>query len=46
VAASILVGVEENDTWILTHPEMKPLIEARTRALLAAFDVAGDRQRP
>jgi len=45
VAASILAGVEENDTWILTHPEMKPLIEARTRALLAAFDVAGDRQR-
>jgi NAD(P)-dependent dehydrogenase (short-subunit alcohol dehydrogenase family) len=44
VAASILTGVEENDTWILTHPEMKPLIETRTRALLAAFDVAAARR--
>ncbi len=44
VAASILTGVEEDDTWILTHPEMKPLVEARTRALLAAFDVAAARR--
>jgi len=44
VAGSILGGVEEDDTWILTHPEMKPLIEARTRALLAAFDAASARR--
>lgn len=45
VAGSILAGVQEDDTWILTHPEMKPLVESRTRALLGAFDVAAARRQ-
>ena len=45
VAASILAGVQEDDTWILTHPEMKPLVESRTRALLGAFDTAAARRQ-
>ncbi|MDG2335245.1 MAG: SDR family NAD(P)-dependent oxidoreductase [Myxococcota bacterium] len=40
VAASILAGVENDETWILTHPEMKPLVAGRTAALLEAFDRA------
>ncbi len=44
VAASILAGVQADDTWILTHPEMKPLIAARTDSLLAAFDAASARE--
>ena len=44
VAATILTGVEEGDTWILTHPEMKPLVESRTNALMSAFDTAAARR--
>ena len=40
-AEAILAGVRNNDPWILTHPEMKPPVETRVRALLAAFDAAG-----
>ena len=40
----ILAGVEENDAWILTHPEMKPVIEERMQALLGAFDTAAARR--
>ena len=43
-AAAILAGVEDDDTWTLTHPEMKPLIEARMKAILDAFDVSAARQ--
>ena len=43
-AECILAGVRENDAWILTHPEMKPVIEARMQALLGAFDTAGARR--
>ena len=39
-AERILAGVERDEAWILTHPEMKGLVEARSRALLAAFDAA------
>jgi len=45
VAASILAGVENDETWILTHPEMKPLVEGRATAMLEAFDRAAA-QRP
>jgi NAD(P)-dependent dehydrogenase (short-subunit alcohol dehydrogenase family) len=44
VAEAILAGVEADDTWILTHPEMKSLIESRSDALLAAFDAAALRR--
>lgn len=40
----ILAGVEANDAWILTHPEMKPVIEERVQALLGAFDTAAARR--
>lgn len=46
VADSILAGVQEDDTWILSHPEMKPLVESRMNALLSAFDVAAARRQP
>ncbi|MAI80203.1 MAG: short-chain dehydrogenase [Deltaproteobacteria bacterium] len=39
-ALRILAGVQANDAWILTHPEMKSMVEARTSALLTAFDEA------
>ena len=39
VATRILAGVRNNEGWILTHPEMKPMVETRTRALLTAFGV-------
>ena len=44
-AAHIMTGVEENEAWILTHPEMKPLVEGRGASLQAAFDRAADRHR-
>ena len=37
-ALYIMKGVEENEAWILTHPEMKSLVENRTASLLSAFD--------
>ena len=37
-ALYIMKGVEENEVWILTHPEMKSLVENRTASLLSAFD--------
>ncbi|MAI25869.1 MAG: hypothetical protein CMN75_07525 [Spirochaeta sp.] len=37
-AGYILKGVEENEAWILTHPEMRGLVESRMSSLLDAFD--------
>lgn len=45
-AAHIMKGVEENEAWILTHPEMKTLVEDRTSSLLAAFDREAGRREP
>ena len=39
-AERILGGVERDETWILTHPEMKGLVEKRSRALSEAFAAA------
>jgi NAD(P)-dependent dehydrogenase (short-subunit alcohol dehydrogenase family) len=33
----VLKGVQRNDLYILTHPEIRPVLEARTTALLAAL---------
>lgn len=37
VARLVLEGVRENRFWLLGHPEMKPMVEARSAQLLAAF---------
>ena len=44
-AAHIMKGVEENEAWILTHPEMKSMVEGRTGSLLAAFDREAGRRK-
>lgn len=37
VARLVLDGVRENRFWLLSHPEMKPMVEARSAELLDAF---------
>ena len=37
VGARVLEGVRRNDMYILTHPEIRPVLEARAAALLAAL---------
>ena len=37
VARVVLEGVRDNRFWLLSHPEMKPMVEARSVELLAAF---------
>ncbi len=37
VGARVLKGIRRNDMYILTHPEIRPMLEARARALLAAL---------
>ncbi|MEE3329026.1 MAG: SDR family NAD(P)-dependent oxidoreductase, partial [Myxococcota bacterium] len=44
-AGHILRGVEENEAWILTHPEMKGLVAKRASSLLAAFDREKERRQ-
>jgi len=39
-AERILTGVERDEAWILTHPEMKGLVERRSQALSEAFAAA------
>jgi NAD(P)-dependent dehydrogenase (short-subunit alcohol dehydrogenase family) len=37
-------AIEENELYILTHPEMKPLVRARFDRILGAFDRAAERR--
>jgi len=37
VGAYVLEGVRRNQLYILTHPEIRPVLEARAAALLAAL---------
>jgi NAD(P)-dependent dehydrogenase (short-subunit alcohol dehydrogenase family) len=37
IGARVLEGIQRNELYILTHPEMRPVLEARARALLAAL---------
>jgi NAD(P)-dependent dehydrogenase (short-subunit alcohol dehydrogenase family) len=37
VGRHVLEGIQRNNLYILTHPEMRPVLEARARALLAAL---------
>ncbi len=37
VGQHVLEGIRRNDLYILTHPEIRSVLEARTRALLAAL---------
>jgi NAD(P)-dependent dehydrogenase (short-subunit alcohol dehydrogenase family) len=37
VGECVLRGVRNNDLYILTHPEIRPVLEARSAALLAAL---------
>ena len=40
VAERVLEAVRDNDLYIFTHPEMRPAVEQRFAAILAAFDKA------
>ncbi len=40
VGRLVLAGVRENRPYIITHPETRPLIEERTRGILAGYDAA------
>jgi NAD(P)-dependent dehydrogenase (short-subunit alcohol dehydrogenase family) len=37
IGRRVLAGVRRNDLYILTHPEIRPVLEARAGALLAAL---------
>ncbi len=46
VGARVLRGIEHNDLYIMTHPEIRPVLEARARALVSALpDQAVDPKR-
>jgi NAD(P)-dependent dehydrogenase (short-subunit alcohol dehydrogenase family) len=38
VAEKVVAGIKENRLYILTHPETKGLVEARFRAIMAAYE--------
>ena len=40
VGEQVLRGVRRNDLYILTHPEIRPVLDARAAALLAALPAA------
>ena len=40
VAGLVLKAVQENQVYILTHPEFRPMVEARRDRILAAYDWA------
>jgi hypothetical protein len=40
VAQTVLAGVRANVLHIITHPEMKPVVEMRHAAIADAFDAA------
>jgi NAD(P)-dependent dehydrogenase (short-subunit alcohol dehydrogenase family) len=46
VGQRVLAGVRRNDLYIMTHPEIRPVLEARAAALIAALpDEAVDEAR-
>ena len=40
IAQTVLRGVRENRLYLITHPEMKPVVETRFEAITRAFDAA------
>jgi NAD(P)-dependent dehydrogenase (short-subunit alcohol dehydrogenase family) len=44
VGERVLEAVKAGELHIFTHPNMKPLVEARFQMILAAFDRAGESQ--
>ena len=40
LAQRVIEGIEDNELYIFTHPEMKGMIEARFKTILAAMDKA------
>jgi NAD(P)-dependent dehydrogenase (short-subunit alcohol dehydrogenase family) len=40
VAERVLEAVRDNDLYIFTHPELRPMVEARFANVMAAFDKA------
>ena len=40
VAARVVEAVRDNQLYVFTNPEFKPMVEARFAAILAAFDTA------
>jgi NAD(P)-dependent dehydrogenase (short-subunit alcohol dehydrogenase family) len=45
VAARVLEAVRDDLPYVITHPSWKPRVEARSRALLAAFERAAKRRQ-
>lgn len=41
VAAQVIDGIRHDRPYIITDPERRPIVEARSLALLAAFDPTG-----
>ncbi len=45
VGDAVLRGIRENADYIFTHPEFRPIIEARFQTVLAGFDAVTDGKR-
>ena len=41
VAQAAVAAIERDELYVFTHPDMRPLVEGRFAAILAAFDQAG-----
>jgi NAD(P)-dependent dehydrogenase (short-subunit alcohol dehydrogenase family) len=44
VAARVVEAIKDNDLYVFTHPEFKPIVEMRFQRILAAFDKAAESQ--
>ena len=45
VGRQIVRAIEENEFWIMTHPEQKPRVKARFDEIVDAMDRAAARAR-
>ena len=44
VAARVVEAIKDNDLYVFTHPEFKPIVEMRFQRILAAFDKSAESQ--
>ncbi len=42
VGQQVIDAIRRNDLFVITHPELRPMVAARTERLLSAFDSVGD----
>jgi NAD(P)-dependent dehydrogenase (short-subunit alcohol dehydrogenase family) len=42
VAARVVEAIKDNDLYVFTHPEFKPIVEMRFQRILAAFDKSAE----